>query len=354
MNQDVNLKNKPKEAKEDAFFDVAEKILAQLPERAQAILKKRFGLVDGFSVQTLEKIGSDYGITRERVRQIISDARKNIGKICEEVDFQKAENQLFLAVEKNCGIIKEEDILAEFNSDELRREENAMRFLVNFSGKVQVISEKNRIEKAWITSQDVSGRVLKVAGGAEELLVKSGKLLSDDEISQELMSFFREFSKKEILSYLSVLHSVKKNKFGKWGMRHWPEVTPKGSREKIYLILKEEQKPLHFTQIAILIEKHKLGTKKVHPQTIHNELIKDSRFVLIGRGIYALGEWGYSGGAVKDVLQAILEKSENPLDREEIVKKVFQVRKVKRTTIMINLNSKDFEKVGSGYRLKKN
>jgi hypothetical protein len=354
MNQRVNSKSVPREIENGSFFIVAEKILSNLPERAKTILKKRFGLIDDFSVQTLEKIGSDYNITRERVRQIISDAKKIISKKCEEADFQRVESQLFFAVEKKYGIIKEENILTEFNLCGLRNEENAVRFLVYHSTKIKVVSEKNKIEKAWMNSQDVLGKVRKVSGEAEALFLKNKNLLSDDEISHELALLIGELSKKEILSYLSVLFNIKKNKFGKWGMRHWPEVSPKGSREKIYLILKEEKKPLHFTQIAMLIEKYKLGTKKVHPQTIHNELIKDVRFVLIGRGIYALSEWGYSGGAVKDVLRTILEKSEKPLDREDIIKKVFEVRKVKRTTIMINLSGKDFEKVGNGYRLKNN
>ncbi len=353
MNQIARVNNSPEETEKNSFFDIAEKLLAQLPQRGQAILKKRYGLMGDFSIETLEKIGSDYNITRERVRQIIADAKKNISQEKDDLDFQKAEEQLFLAVEKKCDIIKEEDILAEHSGGKSRKEENAMRFLVDLSQKIQVTSEKNRIEKVWATSGTVIEKVLKIAKATEALLAEGKKLLSDEEILQRLMAVLGEFSKKEILCYLNVLSGIKKNKFGKWGMRHWPEVTPKGSREKIYLILKEEKKPLHFTEIAVLIEKHKLGTKKVHPQTIHNELIKDTRFVLIGRGIYALGEWGYSGGAVKDVLWDILEKSEKLLDREEIVKKVFEVRKVKRTTIMINLNSKNFEKVGSGYRIKR-
>jgi DNA-directed RNA polymerase delta subunit len=353
MNIDANSKSKSKERVENSFFIMAEKMLSQLPQRGQDILKKRFGLVDDYTVQTLEKIGSDYNITRERVRQIISDARKNISSKSEEANFQEVENSLFFAIEKKCGIIKEEDVLEELSLRGSRQEENAVRFLVDCSRKISVIAEKNRIERSWVASPEVLTKVSKISKAAHELLEKNKKLLSDDEISQELVMILGDFSKKEVLSYLSVLFGIKKNKFGKWGMRHWPEISPKGSREKIYLILKEEKKPLHFTGIAALIEKHKLGTKKVHPQTIHNELIKDERFVLIGRGIYALSEWGYSGGAVKDVLRTILEKSENPLDREEIIKKVFQVRKVKRTTIMINLNSKHFEKVGTGYRLKK-
>jgi len=82
-------------------------------------------------------------------------------------------------------------------------------------------------------------------------------------------------------------------------------------------------------------------------QAIHNELIKDPRFVLIGRGIYALSSWGYKKGTISDTIKSILEKSETPLTREEIVKQVLKVRKVKETTILLNLQNKAlFKKIG--------
>jgi DNA-directed RNA polymerase delta subunit len=137
-------------------------------------------------------------------------------------------------------------------------------------------------------------------------------------------------------------------------MRDWTEISPKGTREKVYLILKEGKKPLHFTQIAKLIDQYHLGKRKAHPQTVHNELIKDDRFILVGRGIYALAEWGYSKGTIKDVLTNILEKSSKSLSREELIKKVLEVRKVQKATILINLNnSKIFQKQKDFYSVKK-
>jgi DNA-directed RNA polymerase delta subunit len=118
--------------------------------------------------------------------------------------------------------------------------------------------------------------------------------------------------------------------------------------------LKEKNQPLHFTQIAHLIDEYKLGKKKAHPQTVHNELIKDDRFVLIGRGIYALAEWGYSEGTIKDVIKEILAKSDRPLEKEEILKEVFRIRKVKKATVMINLNNSSiFEKRDNSYTIKR-
>ena len=51
---------------------------------------------------------------------------------------------------------------------------------------------------------------------------------------------------------------------------------------------------MHFKEVAEAISK--TFGKKTHYATCHNELIKDSRFVLVGRGMYALAEWGYQAG----------------------------------------------------------
>ena len=131
------------------------------------------------------------------------------------------------------------------------------------------------------------------------------------------------------------------------------EINPKGTRERIYLVMKEHKKPLHFTKIAKVIDDLGISKRKSHPQTVHNELIKDERFVLIGRGIYALREWGYSPGAVKDVLEDILRKSGQHMSKEEIMTEIMKFRKVKKTTVMINLNNNiKFVKHGNKYALK--
>ena len=103
---------------------------------------------------------------------------------------------------------------------------------------------------------------------------------------------------------------------------------------------------MHFSDIAKEIADSKFKRKNVTIQAIHNELIKDSRFILIGRGIYALSSWGYAKGTVSDIITSILQKADKPLTREEIVKQVLKTRKVKETTILLNLqNKKLFKKV---------
>lgn len=199
-------------------------------------------------------------------------------------------------------------------------------------------------------------RQKKIVIDAEKILKEEKKLFNDEEIFHRLAALNASFSLKQILNHLNVAGRVKKNRFGKWGLVGWMEVSPKGTREKVYLVLKEHKRPLHFTEVAKLIDQHLLAKKgkKAHPQTVHNELIKDQKFVLIGRGIYALREWGYYEGTVKDVLKKILEEKKKPLKREEIMEEILKMRKVKETTVMVNLNNEAlFEKVESGYRLKR-
>ncbi|MDQ1284513.1 MAG: HARE-type protein [Patescibacteria group bacterium] len=342
-------KSRAKERPE--FLALADSLMSGLSERSREIMAKRYGLASGKG-ETLEHIGARYSITRERVRQIIADALKNISQKMEESDFKKAEEKIIFTIEENDGIMKESDIISLLNTDG-PSEANAIKFFAGCSKKIYFAGEKGEIEKSWVVSKDILESVREAGVKARAVLEKAKRPMTDAEISGGVGKE-TDLSEKKIFHFLKVLSKIKRNQFGKWGMRDWTEISPKGTREKIYVVLKETKKPLHFTEIASFIDKYKLGKRKAHPQTVHNELIKDDRFVLIGRGIYALREWGYSEGTIKDVLKDILAKSKEPLDREEILARVFKIRKVKKTTVMINLNNaRVFERRGEGYTIKR-
>ena len=341
---------KTNENQTSRFFDMVAELISVLPERSREIVKKRFGLSKEKSM-TLEAIGMEYGITRERVRQIITDAVKNILK--NEDKFGEVEDALIFTIEKNNGIMKEKDAAKKMAISGWK-EINAVRFVAFCSRKIQIVEEKGKISPSWTLSKKILEDIKKLEKATLDILEKEKKLLEDEEISEKLVRELSGLEKKQILAYLDVLLLIQKNRFGRWGKSSWTEVNPKGTREKVYLVLKEEKKPLHFTEIAKLIDKHNLGKRKAHPQTVHNELIKDDRFVLIGRGIYAMREWGYSEGTIKDVITGILKKSGRPMKKEEILEKVFSEREVKKTTVMINLNNaKLFDRKKEYYALKK-
>lgn len=334
------------------FLELVNLLLADLPGRSREIIRRRFGLTGG-KRETLEGIGGRYDITRERVRQIISEAKKRVSQKINSPEFIEAEEKIIFTIGKNNGIIKESEIAAKFNLTD-PAQINAVKFLASSSPKIFEIEEKGVLEKILVVSEERLATVKKVIIETEKIFREEKKLLAEEEIFEKLSGRGLALTRNEVLSHLEAAAKVKRNKFGKWGLIHWTEVSPKGTREKVYLVLKEHGKPLHFTDIAKLIDQYKLGKRKAHPQTVHNELIKDARFVLIGRGIYALKEWGYFAGTIREVLERILRKSEKPMTKEEIMEQVLKVRRVKKTTVMINLNNgKIFQKQRDLYSVKK-
>lgn len=334
------------------FLRLINDLIFDLSPRSQEIIKRRYGIFSEKG-ETLEKIGKHYNITRERIRQIIAESFKNISKKLSGESFREAEERIIFTINRNNGIIKESDVIKKFNLDG-NRESNAIKFFVNCSKKIFKIEERGIMEKSWAVSREVAEQAKEIIAEAESKLKSGGKPMLGREIAGSLVKSNSAFSENQILSFLGISLRVKENKFGKWGMVDWAEISPKGTREKVYLVLKEHGQPLHFTGIAELIDEYKLSKNKTHPQTVHNELIKDKRFVLIGRGIYALSEWGYFEGTVKDVLKKILEKSVKPMNKEEIMEEVMKIRKVKKATIAINLNNSEFfEKQRNLYSVKK-
>ena len=148
---------------------------------------------------------------------------------------------------------------------------------------------------------------------------------------------------EEILRrWLSMSKKISRNPLGEWGLAASPNIKLKGVRDYAFLVLRKHGSPIHFKEVAKAITQY--FNKKAHVATTHNELIKDKRFVLVGRGLYALAEWGYMSGVVKDVIKKILEK-EGPLSKEDVIKKVLKERYVKENTILVNLqNAKYFKK----------
>jgi DNA-directed RNA polymerase delta subunit len=350
IKQNISVK---KESNDLLFFAVAEEILKNFPQRAKEIVKKRFGL-SSENTETLEKIGHDYNITRERVRQIIADIIRKISQKTEDPVFKKAENRIIFTIEENFGIIKTSELLDKLaNGND--KEARAILFLRICSKKILTVEKKGLIKESLTTSKEITSKAEKIRESAKKILEEKGILLSDESLVQKISKIFgKDFSREKIASYLKVSVGIEKNKFGKWGLKEWPEVSPKGTKEKVYSILREKKRPLHFTEIAKIMDEYGLSRKKAHPQTIHNELIKNDKFVLIGRGIYALREWGYSEGTVRDVLEQILKKSNEPMTKDKIISEVLKIRKVKKATVLINLgNRKFFSKEKNLYSLVK-
>lgn len=386
-------------AEEAARLDAIELVnhlFTDLNERERDVLSRRFGLKD-LEKETLENIGAAHKLTRERIRQIENASIKKLRalKDLEEriSNLRKVINEL---LEEHGGIMERDYLL-----------NNLVNFSVgNMDKKGQVGLHKNHLEfliskllhdqfeevsdhKHFKTSFKLKFRSLDYLEELAQELIESVKetkkiLLTDDliELSKNLASFEKHKEKfnvaqvldisnvlggelfsenaelinsnKYIFSLLQALRDIEQNKFGHWGITDWREISPKTINDKIYLSLKNHGKPLHFVDITKMINDISFDGKEANAATVHNELILDKKYVLVGRGLYGLREWGYKTGTVTDVIREILEQQDQPLSREQVVEKVLEQRLVKKATIILALmDKKKFEKIDNRYRYKK-
>lgn len=331
---------KPKQA--------TKKLLGALSPRAQDVLTKRYGLDTDANSHTLEAIGQVYGITRERVRQIENHALQSIQKSDAYKEFGDMFKELETEVSRLGMVIAEHELLEAFGKDSSQK--NHIFFLLTLGTPFTRKKEDDDFHHRWHTEP-------KVADMVEKALSKMHESLSEDDLlsKEEVMNRFlenldeavaREKDEETLYRWLGLSKRIGKNPLGEWGVSSSPNVRAKGIRDFAYLAVKRHGSPMHFREVAKSIEE--LFARQAHVATCHNELIKDKRFVLVGRGLYALTEWGYSAGVVKQVLQEIL-KNEGALTRNEIIDKVRKERYVKDNTIIVNLQDVAlFKKLADG------
>ncbi len=374
-------------------MEMIEKLFTNLNEREQDILKRRFGLNQPKKA-TLEEIGQTHHLTRERIRQIETGSInkiKKVEKITEIVsDLRTLVNQL---LEDHGGAMDKEylfDILLvlALDPDKLKNTDNEV-FRNHFNFILGRILDSDYKEtdnlrhfnpllslkyQEFEHLEEVAQDLLRNVKAAKHLFLTTdlvdattkldsykkhqGKLSSSKE-SLDLLKTLEQVlpvqdagvanELKPLYSLLRAMTDIEQNKFGDWGHREWRDVKPKTINDKIYLVLKHNGKPLHYQLIAKKINETGFDGKKVNTATVHNELILDDKYVLVGRGLYALKEWGYTKGTVADIIASILEEAGTPLTKKEITEHVMKQRMVKKTTIDLALmNKKRFERLTGG------
>ncbi len=338
-------------------------LFRELPDREQDILRRRFGL-HGNDSETLEQIGKTYNVTRERVRQIENSAIKHIKGLPHFTDtLKQLDHVVYTVLERHGGIMAEDHLLEYVLQpvSDVSTHGNHLLFVLHKLSNAQIVRETNgeyhpvwRIEvtpwdKAEATINEMV-RIMEAHGQPitqEELLEKFKQ--SEVYATHKAHFDFDEAEMHPIRAHVRVAKQFKTNPFGEWGLAHWNTVTPKRMGDKIYLVMKKHGKPLHFRDIADHINNAKFDRKRAYPPTVHNELILDKRYVLVGRGIYALTEWGFAPGVVSDVIEQVLKDTSNPMSRDEIVEAVLNQRLVKKGTVYLALsNNKKFEKNNEG------
>ncbi len=324
-----------------------------LPPRQKEILIARYGL-ETKEEKTLQEIGDKYGITRERVRQIEEESLKKIRGQWEKSEGPRSIDAAFRLLKQFGGLRREDYLLRDLAEAWGDKSLNLgqMRLIFELSEVFLRHPADEKYYSFW-RAQDISVKSLdnfikeavKIFTQRRREIVEEGR---EREAVARLVSSGSRIGEKAVLNYLSVSKKFSANTFGNFGLTAWNEINPRTVKHKAYLVVKKHGKPLHFRDIAKRINEQKIGGKPALPQTVHNEVIKDPRFVLVGRGIYGLKEHGFYAGTAREVLRKILKK-EGPLSFNQLVKSVAEQRVLRENTIFINLqNKKHFKKMPDG------
>ena len=358
------------------FVNLLARLLDALSPREKDVLERRHSLIKGLTrKETLEKIGQDYKVTRERVRQIERDGIKKlkdkVGQSGVLDHLNEIEGTIGKFLKKYGGVMQEDHLLnnlidfyglsaRDLEKEEVDQHKRSLAFIIFqlLADKFERVDGLDHYHPTWKLKGTPWELVEEVIEKLTGLIDSQGQPVKVDELFKTLkqQNFYQDLGNKisdlpdlekdlldfdeAILSYLRTSKKIKKNLFGQVGLAHWNTITPKRMADKIYLVMKEFGKPLHFTDIANLINEANFDHKKALSATIHNELILDDRYVLIGRGIYALKEWGYKPGTVADVISVIL-KERGSLTKDEITEEVSKQRMVKKATVNLALMNKD-------------
>ncbi|MBU4347978.1 hypothetical protein KJ671_00535 [Patescibacteria group bacterium] len=331
-----------------------DQILSILNSRQKDVIERRFGLRDGKPI-TLAELGNNYSITRERVRQIEAESLKELRKFIKGGILDKLLTTTSKHVKNMGGARRETLLLADFQL--LLGEKtspmfnNQIKFLLELDGSFKYYTEDGEFYSYWY-QEDAKQK--KIIGFITKLVkymkTKKEKVLSHNSVDKVFKEAIKPNNLKDLiaLNYISISKNFHINNFGDFGLSSWKEINPRTICDWAYMVLKKEKKSLHFTEIANAIKVYKNVDKKINSQTVHNELIKDSKFILVGRGMYNLKEFGHISGTAKEVMARIL-KSQGPLKPKELIEFVLKERIFKKNTIFINLqNRKHFTRLDDG------
>jgi len=340
--------------------ELVNNLLIVLSEKEKFIIENRFSLNDNPRL-TLESIGQKYEVTRERIRQIEKNALKKLARNVNNTLLFEITTLAKEVLEEYGGIIEEDRIVTEILArieDPEKIDVSSLKLTVNLELEINHMHNTIQFKPYWKFSHVDSSNVKAICNAAYKKLKasKTEEVLDCDTLAASVL---KDLKLNETSRFASSCFELDRRIYlledGNVGLTAWRSINPKTLRDKVFYILKDHEQPLHYVEISNKISALSFDNKTINTQAVHNELIRHEGFVLIGRGIYALKEWGYEEGTVSDVIQKILAASGEPMSREDIIAAVLERRQVKKITIQLNLKNKpEFERVGKNkYQLVK-
>lgn len=333
-------------------------ILDSLTEKERSVIMRRIGF--NGEKETLQEIGNAYGITRERVRQIEDVGIKKIGRIVRTTELLLVQNSGEKILKMHGGVMVRDRLINAIIAD-IGVNESINKNIIDILLQSNYSIDKSKPQlgtNAYFHLPEVSKKTIEtIHKEAVKILKKRGDIMETHTLYDAIRTnLFAQMGKIEpimIDSIMDIFVDIVKGEERYIGLEKWKILNPSTLKDKAIYVLKKTHEPMHFIDISNAITEY--FNENVKTSTIHNELIRNEEFVLIGRGIYVLKEWGYKAGTVLDVILDIFKNADGPLSTEKITEEVLKIRQVKTTTIYMNLQNKKYiERVGRNlYQAKK-
>jgi len=306
----------------------------------------RAGLL-GEKKVTLSQIGHELHLSRERIRQIERDALARLSDRLHEGQ-HTAIQYIIATIDAAGGVMAEDDLIQTvlLPARQIPAEVNSLRLFLRLTKDLVEIKDSKTMRPGWVLKVIDTKSVFEAIAVARSVIEAEGKVIEFKTIWDKCPQY-HQYPQAYLQNAIALSREIIRTTEGEYGLASWSTINPKNVRDKIYFVLHESGSPLHFTEITKRIRDKSFDNKKIVQPTVHNELIADDRFVLVGRGIYALSHWGYKPGTVEQVIEEVLKRGKRSMTTDEIVAEVLKSRHVKKNTIIINLQIKpQFVKVG--------
>lgn len=338
--------------------EVIEDMFLVLTDKEKDVIIQRFSL-DNKSKRTLESIGQRFSVTRERIRQIEKIALGKLKRTVQTTKLSLVNEVADKIIAENGGVLLEmkliSGILNFIHSSEFV-DANIVALALNINANLELVEKTNVYNPFWMLKTIDPVLINNVINAGIKVMKKKGNVISDAKLVVQIRQILGEklanYSDPMIVSTLEVDKRIKRLEDGLpagqvgFGLMSWRHINPRSIRDKAYIVMKREARPLHFVEIANKISEAGFDKKVVTVQAVHNELIRYDQFVLVGRGLYALKEAGYKKGTVAEVIEDLL-RQKSTMTKQEIIDGVLKQRHVKKGTISLNLQKNpQFVRVG--------
>ncbi|MFH0891002.1 MAG: sigma factor-like helix-turn-helix DNA-binding protein [Candidatus Liptonbacteria bacterium] len=319
-------------------------LLSELNERQREVLTGRFGLGKSGRMETLAALGARYRVTRERVRQIEASALLLLKKhIAQNSGWQEILERGKKELKEVGGVLETGELLKILREYVEDLNQNQLALILESSRSFFFYPE----DKEHWHFYALDKNSYKNATALVEKWISLLRSRKEHVLAGKYENLWNEFvAKREMKphhahNHVSISKKIHRNPYGDVGLTEWSEILPRTIRERVYLILRKKKEPMHFRNITKAINEIFKNRSQASAPTVHNELIKDERFVLVGRGIYALREHGYEPGTAKEVIARIL-KQQGSLRPKDVILAVQKERFFKPNTVLVNLQNRNY------------